>query len=118
MMTVGSQFFPNHLHVFPDIFSSFQEFSGIPSFPCFSHHFQIISGIFLSFPHINRCFATAKKRQALGTCQLHLHGLDGLEGREAVTAVTATLGCGELCDALEAVVLQMREHEVAEVRPG
>ena len=54
-----------------------------------------------------------EKRQALGTCQLHLDGVH--DGREAVTAVTATLGCGELCDALEAVVLQMREHEVAEV---
>jgi hypothetical protein len=52
-----------------------------------------------------------EKRQALGTCQLHLDGVH--DGREAVTA---TLGCGELCDALEAVVLQMREHEVAEVR--
>lgn len=61
-----------------------------------------------------------EKRQALGTCQLHLDGVH--DGREAVTAVTATLGCGELCDALEAVVLQMREHEVAEVwqdkKPG
>ncbi|CAL1144715.1 unnamed protein product [Cladocopium goreaui] len=56
------------------------------------------------------------KCQALGTCQLHLDGVhDGREAVTAVTAVTATLGCGELCDALEAVVLQMREHEVAEV---
>eukprot|EP00438_Fugacium_kawagutii_P026653 Skav225334 [mRNA] locus=scaffold748:284138:289326:- [translate_table: standard] len=44
--------------------------------------------------------------QARGTCHLHLGGAQ----------LVATLGSGDLCDALEAAVLQMRQGEVAEAK--
>ena len=79
-------------------------------FPTFS---RILSHLFPIFSYKLPIFSPTSIRpvwwnQALGLCQLQLQGGE---------VILATLGRGELCEALEAVVLQMREHEVAEVRP-